>query len=190
MIKLNGENLIHYPIRTEQPWRKKIQAVFQNPHGSLDPVMTVGKQLGEVMKLHDSPQNATIVKNKIVDWFEKVGLTEQHLNRFPHELSSGQKQRLCIARALIPSPDLLICDEAVSALDVTVQAKILELINSLQQQFHFGCIFISHDLKVIRQMCDTVLVMKEGKVDCYLETEKLFEEHPTTYSEILLRSIL
>lgn len=190
LIKLNRENLIHYPIRTEQPWRKNIQAVFQNPHGSLDPVMTVGRQLSEVMSLHHSSQNNTMIKNQIVDWFEKVGLTEQHFNRFPHELSSGQKQRLCIARALIPSPDLLICDEAVSALDVTVQAKILELINSLQQQFHFGCIFISHDLKVIRKMCDNVLVMKEGKVDCYLETEKLFEHHPTTYSEILLRSIL
>lgn len=169
---------------------KKIQAVFQNPHGSLDPEMTVGRQLTEVMQLHDSPQNATIVKNKIIDWFEKVGLTEQHFNRFPHELSSGQKQRLCIARALIPAPDLLICDEAVSALDVSVQAKILELINSLQQQFHFGCIFISHDLKVIRQMCDNVLVMKDGKADCYLETEKLFKQPPTTYSEILLKSIL
>lgn len=189
-IKLNEEDLTHYPIRTKQEWRKKIQAVFQNPHGSLDPEMTVGRQLTEVMQLHDSPQNATIVKNKIIDWFEKVGLTEQHFNRFPHELSSGQKQRLCIARALIPAPDLLICDEAVSALDVSVQAKILELINSLQQQFHFGCIFISHDLKVIRQMCDNVLVMKDGKADCYLETEKLFKQPPTTYSEILLKSIL
>jgi len=189
-IKLNEEDLTHYPIRTKQEWRKKIQAVFQNPHGSLDPEMTVGRQLTEVMQLHDSPQNATIVKNKIIDWFEKVGLTEQHFNRFPHELSSGQKQRLCIARALIPAPDLLICDEAVSALDVSVQAKILELINSLQQQFHFGCIFISHDLKVIRQMCDNLLVMKDGKADCYLETEKLFKQPPTTYSEILLKSIL
>ncbi|HOZ82328.1 MAG TPA: ABC transporter ATP-binding protein [Bacteroidia bacterium] len=190
VIKLSEENLKDYPIRTKQLWRKKIQAVFQNPHGSLDPEMTVGRQLTEVFKLHFSSQNTTTVKNQIIEWFEKVGLTEQHFNRYPHELSSGQKQRLCIARALIPQPDLLICDEAVSALDVSVQAKILELINRLQQQFHFGCIFISHDLKVIRQMCDNVLVMKDGKADCYSATEKLFEKPPTTYSEILLKSII
>ena len=144
--------------------RKDINIVFQDPYSSLNPRMSIGNAIVEPMKVHGLWGNNSSRKEKAINLLEKVGLKKEHFNRYPHEFSGGQRQRIVIARTLALNPKFIICDEAVSALDVSVQAKVLNLLNSLKQEFGFTYIFISHDLSVVRFMSDRIMVMKDGGI--------------------------
>jgi peptide/nickel transport system ATP-binding protein len=163
-IILNGKNLVALPAKELQAIRKELQIVFQDPYGSLNPRLMIGDAIMEPMKVHGILNNKNQRKEKVVELLEKVNLTAAHFNRYPHQFSGGQRQRICIARALALNPSFLIFDESVSALDVSVQAQVLNLLNDLKKEFAFTSIFISHDLSVVRYICDRVLVMNEGKI--------------------------
>ncbi len=169
--------------------RKNIQIIFQDPYSSLNPRITIGSAIQEPMKVFKLHGSSKKRKNKTFALLEKVGLNREHYNRYPHEFSGGQRQRICIARALAVEPEFIICDESVSALDVSIQAQILNLLNDLKDEFGFSYIFISHNLAVVKYMSDRIAVMKDGKI---LETDKADEvyKHPNTdYTKRLIDSI-
>lgn len=147
-----------------RPFRKRIQPVFQDPYASLNPRMTVGEIVGEAIDVHKLAADKQERREQIVRMLEQVKLGEGYVNQYPHELSGGQRQRMGIARALAVHPDFLICDEPVSALDMSVQAQILELFRELQEKFGLTCLFISHDLSAVRQMAGRIAVMHEGRI--------------------------
>lgn len=168
--------------------RRDMQMIFQDPMAALDPRMTVGQILSEPFDIHgikDSEQR----KAKIKSLLETVGLKASHMNRYPHEFSGGQKQRICIARALALEPQLIICDEPVSALDVSIQAQILNLMKDLQQQFNLTYLFISHDLSVIEHVCDRIAVMYLGKIVELATREELFSNPKHPYTQALIQAI-
>lgn len=190
----NGEmffnnDLIQFYHTKNHSWRKKIQIVFQHPHHALDPLMQVGKAVEEPLIAFEK-YNAGERKTKVEEWLVKVGLTAQNYHRYPHELSTGQKQRICIARALIIQPDVVVFDEAVSALDVSVQAQILQLIAQLKEKTPFSSIFISHNLEVLRLMCDRLLIMHNGEIIEQGATEKILDKPTSAYTQQLIDSIL
>lgn len=172
-----------------RPYRKEIQVVFQDPYASLNPRMTIGDAIQEPMEVHHLHANRAARREKAINLLKTVGLEENHFNRYPHEFSGGQRQRICLARALATEPRFLICDEIVSALDVSVQATILNLLQDLQEQFSLTYLFISHDLSVIRQMCDRLMVMRQGKADALGNCEELFNKPPTEYVRQLIQAI-
>jgi oligopeptide/dipeptide ABC transporter ATP-binding protein len=171
-----------------RPLRKKIQMVFQDPYSSLDPRMTIQQIVGEPLRaggrgdLHE-------YKNKIADILQKSGLSPDYMDRYPHAFSGGQRQRIGIARALVTQPQLVIADEPVSALDVSVQAQILNLLKDLQQVFDLTYLFIAHDLSVIRYMCDTLAVMYVGRIVEIGKSEDIFHHPAHPYTEGLLSII-
>jgi oligopeptide transport system ATP-binding protein len=168
--------------------RRNIQMIFQDPYASLNPRMKIKDILEEPLIIHniDSPAGRL---NKIKQMIVRVGLSEHDLNKYPHEFSGGQRQRIGIARALILSPKLVICDEPVSALDVSVQAQIIQLLKSLQKEFELTYLFITHDLRIVRHIADKVFVMKEGKLMEQGKTDIIFQNPKTTYTKELLASI-
>ena len=172
-----------------KPFRKEIQVVFQDPYASLNPRMTIGAAIEEPMEVHKLHGNKKARREKTMELLKTVGLQPEHYQRYPHEFSGGQRQRICLARALAPEPRFLICDEMVSALDVSVQATILNLLKDLQEQFGLTCLFISHDLSVIRQMCDRLMVMKAGKTEATGFPDELYINPPTDYIRNLIDSI-
>lgn len=145
--------------------RKEIQIVFQDPYSSLNPRLTVGSAIAEPMKVHGVFPSAKARKEKVTELLEKVNLKAEHFDRYPHEFSGGQRQRIVIARALALQPSFIVCDESVSALDVSVQAQVLNLLNDLKREFGFTVIFISHDLSVVRYISDRILVMNKGRME-------------------------
>lgn len=145
-------------------YRKRMQLVFQDPYGSLNPRMTVGDIVGEAIDVHKLAVNKRDRQEQVAQMLERVGLRAEYANRYPHEFSGGQRQRVGIARALAVRPEFLICDEPVSALDLAVQAQILGLLESLQEQMGLTCLFISHDLEAVRQISDRIVVMHQGKL--------------------------
>lgn len=147
-----------------RPYRKRIQLVFQDPYASLNPRMTVGDIVGEAIDVHRLAANKQERREQIVHMLELVKLGENYVNQYPHELSGGQRQRVGIARALAVHPDFLVCDEPVSALDMSVQAQILELFQELQEKFGLTYLFISHDLSAVRNMTGRIAVMHEGRI--------------------------
>jgi peptide/nickel transport system ATP-binding protein len=158
-----GKDLFSIEENELRKMRKHIQIIFQDPYSSLNPLMTVGQSILEPMQVYGlHPGNR---KQKVYELLERVNLKQEHYDRYPHEFSAGQRQRICIARALALQPDFLICDECVSSLDVSVQAQILNLLNQLKRDLGFSCIFISHDLSVVKFMCDRMMVMHQGKID-------------------------
>lgn len=163
-IILNGKNLAALSKKDLQPVRKDLQIVFQDPYGSLNPRIMIGNAIMEPMKVHGIFNSANQRKEKVIELLEKVNLTADYFNRYPHQFSGGQRQRICIARALALNPSFLIFDESVSALDVSVQAQVLNLLNDLKKAFGFTAIFISHDLSVVRYISDRILVMNKGKI--------------------------
>ncbi len=169
--------------------RKEIQIVFQDPYSSLNPRITIGKAIMEPMIVHNLYKNKKEQKNRVLYLLDRVGLSADYFNRYPHEFSGGQRQRICIARALALNPELIICDESVSALDVSVQAQVLNLLNELKNDFGFTYIFISHDLSVVRYMSDRIIVMNQGKICEMEEADKLFENPATEYTKKLLLAI-
>lgn len=169
--------------------RKSIQVVFQDPYASLSPNMTVGDAIMEVLKVHRMCATEAQRKQRSMELLEKVGLTPAHFYRYPHEFSGGQRQRIVIARALCVEPRLMICDESVSALDVSVQAQVLNLLNKLKADFGFSVLFISHDLSVVNFMADRVLVMKNGEIVEAAEADELFKNPRHSYTKALIEAI-
>ncbi|MDP3442120.1 MAG: ABC transporter ATP-binding protein, partial [Ignavibacteria bacterium] len=169
--------------------RKKMQIIFQDPYSSLNPRISVGEAILEPMKVHGLHENNHLRREKVYELLEQVGLEATHYQRYPHEFSGGQRQRICIARALAVNPELIICDEPVSALDVSVQAQVLNLLNRLKKEYGFTYIFISHDLSVVRYMSDRVLVMNKGKMVELAEADDLYENPQNEYTKKLIEAI-
>ncbi len=169
--------------------RKHIQMIFQDPYSSLNPKMCIGKAIMEPMQVHDLFENDNIRKMKVYDMLDRVNLNESHYNRFPHEFSGGQRQRICIARALASQPEFIICDESVSALDVSIQAQVLNLLNDLKRDFNFTSIFISHDLSIVKFMSDRMIVMNEGKIEEIGDPDHIYKSPKSEYTRRLIGAI-
>ena len=168
-------------------FRKQIQMIFQDPFSSLNGRLKVKEIIAEPIKLHNPDIKSSDLDSYIHDLLESVELTQQSAIRYPHEFSGGQRQRISIARALATQPRLLVCDEPTSALDVSIQAQILNLLKDLQEQLNLTILFISHDLPVVRQMCDKIAVLKDGKLCEVSETEELFKNPKHNYTKELLK---
>ena len=181
ITKLNNKELREY--------RKQAQIIFQDPYSSLNPRICIGDAIAEPMMVHGIEKDAKKRRERVCHLLEEVGLEASHYQRYPHEFSGGQRQRICIARALAVNPKLIICDESVSALDVSVQAQVLNLINRLKKEFGFTYIFISHDLGVVRFMSDRVVVMYNGKIQEMNEADALFNNPQNDYTKKLIAAI-
>jgi peptide/nickel transport system ATP-binding protein len=169
--------------------RKEIQIIFQDPYSSLNPHLTIGQAIEEPLMVHKIEKNKTKRKAMVLEMLEKVGLEPEHYERYPHEFSGGQRQRIGIARALILKPKLIICDESVSALDVSVQAQVLNLLNDLKKEFSLTYIFISHDLAVVKYMSDRMMVMRKGDIEQLEEADKIYANPQSDYTKTLISSI-
>lgn len=170
-------------------FRKEIQIIFQDPYSSLNPKMKVGEAIMEPMQVHNLYKNNKERKHKALEILERVGLSEEHFNRYPHEFSGGQRQRIGIARTIALQPKLIVCDESVSALDISVQAQVLNLLNELKENFGFTYIFISHDLAVVKYMSDKILVLNKGHLEEETEADELYRNPKTEYSRKLIDAI-
>ncbi len=184
-----GNDITSYSKSKLRNIRKDFQIIFQDPYSSLNPRLTVGKAITEGMRIHKVGKNAQERKAIAIGILKKVNLSENIYERYPHELSGGQRQRICIARALALRPKFIICDESVSALDVSVQAQVLNLLNQLKKEYNFSLIFISHDLSVVKYMSDRMMVMKNGKVVEYGSAEEIYKNPQTDYTKNLIAAI-
>lgn len=169
--------------------RKEVQIVFQDPYSSLNPRITIGSAIAEPMKVHGILPIDKQRKDKVTELLEKVNLKAEHYNRYPHEFSGGQRQRIVIARALALNPSFIVCDEPVSALDVSVQAQVLNLLNDLKMEFGFTVIFISHDLSVVRYISDRIMVMNKGKIEESGMADEIYFNPRSDYTKKLIASI-
>jgi peptide/nickel transport system ATP-binding protein len=185
----DGKNIFAMSEKEFLPYKKRIQIVFQNPYASLNPRFTVGQILMEPMIIHGIGSNGVDRSKMAFELLAKVGLPEMSFYKYPHEFSGGQRQRIAIARCLTMKPDILICDESVSALDVSVQAQVLNLLQDLQDEFGLSYIFISHDLAVVKYMSDEVMVMSEGDVVEQGNSDDLYRAPKHPYTRRLLDSI-
>jgi peptide/nickel transport system ATP-binding protein len=167
-------------------FRRKIQLVFQDPYSSLNPEISIGYSIMEPMLAHKLYKTKKESKEKVISLLKQVNLTESDFNKFPYQFSGGQRQRIVIARALALNPEILICDESVSALDVTIQAQILNLLNHLKEKYSITILFISHDLSVVKYMSDRVIILNNGRVEEVNETDRLFLEPNEDYTKKLL----
>jgi peptide/nickel transport system ATP-binding protein len=169
--------------------RKDMQIIFQDPYSSLNPRLTIGEAIMEPMRLNEVLESDFQRKKRTIELLELVSLNKTHFERYPHEFSGGQRQRICIARALALSPQFIICDESVSALDVSVQAQVLNLLNKLKEEFKFTYIFISHDLSVVKFMSDRIIVMNNGKIEEMGYAEEIYANPQSEYTKNLINSI-
>lgn len=181
-------DLAKIPDKDLKPLRQKMQMVFQDPFSSLNPRMTVGDIVGEPLVIHNLARGKEL-EERVVEMLLKVGLRPEHRQRYPHAFSGGQRQRIGIARALIMKPSLVVADEAVSALDVSVQAQVINLLADLQDEFNLTYLFVAHDLSVVRHICDRVAVMYAGKIVELAESEELFENPRHPYTRALLSAV-
>ncbi|ALM49160.1 ABC transporter ATP-binding protein [Flavobacterium psychrophilum] len=188
-ILYRGVDLTRLSSKDIRALRKEIQIIFQDPYSSLNPRITVGKAIMEPMQVHKLYKNDTERREKTIEILNRVGLGEEHFNRYPHEFSGGQRQRIGIARTIALQPKLIVCDESVSALDISVQAQVLNLLNELKENFGFTYIFISHDLAVVKYMSDQVLVMNKGKIEEMNEADALYEYPQKEYTKKLIAAI-
>lgn len=172
-----------------RPLRKEIQLVFQDPFSSLNPRLPVGPAIAEPLQVHYPAFNAQQRRERVIELLEKVGLNATHYNRYPHEFSGGQRQRIVIARALALNPSFLVCDESVSALDVSVQAQVLNLLNDLRAEFGFTVVFISHDLSVVRYISDRIMVMYKGKIEESGPATQVYQHPQSAYTQRLIAAI-
>lgn len=186
---VNGENIYSLKEAQLRKLRKDIQIIFQDPYASLNPKMTVGKIIGEPLKIYNIIPNEKEREERVKELLETVGLSRDHYGRYPHEFSGGQRQRISIARALALKPKLIVCDEAVSALDVSVRSQILNLLKDLQEKFNLTYIFISHDLSVVKYICDRIGVMYLGKIVEMAPSKELFSNPVHPYTRALLSAI-
>ncbi len=181
-------DLAAVPEKELKPLRQKMQMIFQDPFSSLNPRMTVGDIVAEPLVINRLASKSEL-EDRVVQMLIKVGLKPEHRQRYPHAFSGGQRQRIGIARALIMRPSLVVADEAVSALDVSVQAQVINLLADLQEEFNLAYIFVAHDLSVVRHICDRVAVMYAGKIVELGETEELFEDPKHPYTQALLTAV-
>jgi peptide/nickel transport system ATP-binding protein len=188
-ILLDGKDLTLTNAEVLRKMRKDLQVVFQDPYGSLNPRMTIGEAILEPLKVHAALSNNRQRKEKVMELLEKVSLDAGHFNRYPHQFSGGQRQRICIARALVLNPSFLIFDESVSALDVSVQAQVLNLLNDLKAEFGFTAIFISHDLSVVHYICNRILVMYKGKIIEEGTADQVYNHPEKEYTKKLVNAI-
>ena len=187
-IKIKGKDIISLSKKDMFPIRKDVQIVFQDPYSSLNPRLTVGQIVSEGMKLH-KVCHETEIKDKLIEVFKKVGLSEVHINNYPHEFSGGQRQRIGIARALALSPSIIIADEAVSALDVSIQAQVINLMMELQEEYGLSYLFISHDMAVIERVCHKVAVMYLGEIVELGSRSQVFENPQHPYTKKLMKAV-
>lgn len=188
-ISFQGENLLKMPKRRLRELRPKIQMVFQDPLSSLNPRKTILENVGEALLFHKLVKTREEQEEEVVKVLQKVGLSSAALNQYPHQFSGGQQQRISIGRALILKPTLLICDEITSALDLSVQAQVLNLLIELKSAFKLSYLMISHDLSVVRHICDRVLVLHQGKIVESGATEAIFKSPVHPYTKKLLGSV-
>ena len=188
-ILYNGKNIETISKTELRKLRKDLQIIFQDPYSSLNPRITVGSAIMEPMKVHKLNKNDKIRKLKVYELLEKVNLDKSYFYRYPHELSGGQRQRICIARALALNPEFIICDEPVSALDVSIQAQVLNLLNDLKKEYGFTYIFISHDLSVVKFMSDRMAVMKDGKIEEIGDADQIYNYPKSEYTQKLIEAV-
>jgi peptide/nickel transport system ATP-binding protein len=169
--------------------RKDIQIIFQDPYSALNPRLTVGESIMEPLRVHHLYNNDKERKQKVIQLLERVNLKPEHFNRYPYEFSGGQRQRIVIARALALQPKFIICDESVSALDVSVQAQVLNLLRELQEELKLTYIFISHDLSVVKHIADRIMVMNKGIIEETGDPEQIYYHPQKEYTKRLLDSI-
>ncbi len=188
-VIFNGENILEYDKSRLRKLRTDMQIIFQDPYSSLNPRMTVGEIVGEALVEHGLVKNKQELEEKVVNIVEKCGLSAYHIKRYPHEFSGGQRQRICIARALALNPKFVVCDEAVSALDVSIQSQVINLLKDLQNEMDLTYLFISHDLGVVRYISDNIGVMYLGSMVERAGKNELFDNPMHPYTQALLSAI-
>jgi peptide/nickel transport system ATP-binding protein/oligopeptide transport system ATP-binding protein len=172
-----------------RPYRKKIQIIFQDPYNSLNPRLSIFEIIGEALEIHFPQMTRADRRERVAELLDRVGLKRMHLDRYPHEFSGGQRQRVGIARALAVNPEFIVCDEPVSALDVSVQAQIVNLLQDLQEELGLTYLFIAHDLAVVEHISDFVLVMNQGKIVEAATAEAIYENPQHDYTRKLLSAV-
>jgi len=190
LFRANGHTVDLAALRERQlkPLRTRMQMIFQDPFSSLNPRMTVGDIVGEPLVIHGLARGSAL-RDRVADMLERVGLKAHHAMRYPHAFSGGQRQRVGVARALILRPSLVIADEAVSALDVSVQAQVINLLEDLQQEFHVAYLFVAHDLSVVKHIADRVAVMYAGRIVELADTDALFDDPLHPYTRALMSAV-
>jgi peptide/nickel transport system ATP-binding protein len=188
-IMFEGADLAALGASAMRPYRRRIQIIFQNPYASLNPRFTVGQLLMEPMRIHGIGAGDDERARLALGWLEKVGLPALAFGKYPHEFSGGQRQRIAIARCLTMQPEIIVCDESVSALDVSVQATVLNLLLDLQEEFGLTYVFISHDLAVVKYMADDILVMNKGEIVERGSADEIYANPRHPYTQQLLAAI-
>jgi peptide/nickel transport system ATP-binding protein len=188
-VYYDGTDLAKVDAETMKEMRKEIQIIFQDPYSSLNPRLTIGSAIAEPLKVHNIITSGAQRKDRVIELLEKVNLKAEHFHRYPHEFSGGQRQRIVIARALAMNPSFIVCDESVSALDVSVQAQVLNLLNDLKAEMGFTIVFISHDLSVVRYISDRIMVMNKGKIEEIGDAEQIYFHPQKEYTKKLISSI-
>ena len=189
-IKFRGNDIFHNQNKKySQEYARNVQIIFQDPYSALDPRFTVGRCIGEPLVIHGLFSNSSDRRKRVLDLMSDVGLLDEHYTKYPHEFSGGQRQRIGVARALALNPSLIVCDEPVSALDVSIQAQIINLMQDLQRKYRLTYIFISHNLSVIKHICSRVAVMYLGHIVELAEKRDLFSNAKHPYTRALLNSI-
>ena len=184
-VRFDGRDISRLPQRRLRPLRREMQMIFQDPYASLNPRKTVGQVIGAPFAIH----GVKGARTRVQELLETVGLNPEHYNRYPHEFSGGQRQRIGVARALALSPKLIVCDEPVSALDVSIQAQVLNLLRSLQNDFNLTYVFITHDLSVLRQIADRIAVMYLGRIVEIGDSEQIYDAPKHPYTAALLSAV-
>jgi oligopeptide transport system ATP-binding protein len=187
-ILFNGIDVLSLDKKGLTEFRKKIQIIFQDPYSSLNPVITVGGMLKEILKFHKIAEGSAADK-RVYELLDIVGLKKYHSKKYPHEFSGGQRQRIVIAKALSVEPEFIVCDEPVSALDVSIQSQILNLLSDLQKEFNLTYLFISHDLSVVEYISDRVCVMYLGKIVEEIESKSIFSDSLHPYTQALISAV-
>ncbi|CAM3761210.1 ATP-binding cassette domain-containing protein [Cohnella lubricantis] len=188
-VLFDGQDMSALGEKKLKPFRRRIQSIFQDPYSSLNPGMNVLELIGEPMNIHGLYPQAEERKEAIASLLQKVGLKREHLYRYPHEFSGGQRQRISIARALSVRPEFVVCDEPISALDVSVQAQVVNMLEDLQQEFGLTYLFIAHDLSMVRHISDRIGVMYHGRLVEVADSDELYENPLHPYTKALLSSI-